>query len=229
MGLDAVEILMDVEDHFGITICNTESEGVRTVGDLVSVIQKRIDATRTAVCPSLASFLNLRRRVREIVADDCLRIRTRTRVVDVLNPSQRRQLWSWLGDRQDATPRGLRRPPWLRKLLVVAVLLVFLFAVWSASIVNAEILPLTLLLAIMGTWFLHSATVWFRQVPPAELSTFGALARYATQTEFATKHLNLKTAEEVLAELRPVLVDALGVDASEIVPSARFIEDLGMD
>ncbi|MBB3207172.1 acyl carrier protein [Rhodopirellula rubra] len=225
MGLDAVEILMDVEDHFGITIRSTESERVRTVGDLVAVIQKRIDATRSAVCPSLASFFNLRRRVREIAADDGLRIRTRTRVVDVLNPSQRRQLWSWLGDLQDASPRALRRPPWLRKLLVVAVLLLFLFAMWSAFTVNTDILPL----AAMGSWFLHSATVGFRQVPPDGLSTFGALARYATQTEFATKHLNLNTAEDVLAELRPVLVDALGVDASEIVLTARFIEDLGMD
>ncbi len=44
MGLDAVEIVMDVEDRFGITIQNAEAERVRTVGELVALIHDRIVA-----------------------------------------------------------------------------------------------------------------------------------------------------------------------------------------
>ena len=93
MGLDAVEIVMDVEDHFGILIQNTEAERIRTVGDLVALIQSRIEAAHLATCPTLSSFLLLRTTVREIVSDKSMRVRNATRVVDILTPSQRRTLW----------------------------------------------------------------------------------------------------------------------------------------
>ncbi len=39
-SLDAVEIIMDLEDCFNITISDEETENIKTVGDLVSYIEK---------------------------------------------------------------------------------------------------------------------------------------------------------------------------------------------
>ena len=50
MGLDGVEIVMDVEDHFGITIADGEAEQIRTVGELLALIQARLDAAAAATC-----------------------------------------------------------------------------------------------------------------------------------------------------------------------------------
>ena len=44
----------------------------------------------------------------------------------------------------------------------------------------------------------------------------------------ATKQLHLDPDHAILDELRPIVVDTLGVDGSEVVLTARFIEDLGM-
>lgn len=229
MGLDAVELVMDVEDHFGISIQTSEAERIRTVGDLVALIQSRIEAAHLATCPTLASFLRLRSSVREIAADDRLRIRTGTRVVDVLNQFQRKRLWKQLDDFLGSAPPNLRRPPLLRKLVASIVFLTFATAVALAAVVEWAILPLTLAVAAILTLFLHLTTVPFRHHPPDALSTFGAIAQRIAGVAVATKQLHLANNDAILNELRPIVVDDLGVDAAEVVLNARFIEDLGME
>jgi acyl carrier protein len=44
MGLDAIEIILEVEDRFGITISDAESEQIRTVGDLAALREIIVDA-----------------------------------------------------------------------------------------------------------------------------------------------------------------------------------------
>ena len=39
-SLDAVEIIMDIEDEFGIEIDDTRAEGIATIGDLVAYIEE---------------------------------------------------------------------------------------------------------------------------------------------------------------------------------------------
>jgi len=228
MGLDAVELVMGVEDHFGISIQNSEAERVRSVGDLIALIQSRIDAAQAATCPTLSSFLQLRSCVREIANDDELRIRTGTRVVDVLTQSERQRLWKRLGDLLGSAPPGLRRPPAMRKLLLVLALAAIISAIVSSAAIDFAILPLTFALAAIITLVLHFLTVPFRVVPPDALTTFGAISQRMSGVTVATKQLHLRSRDEILDELIPIVVETLGVDPSEVVPTARFIEDLGM-
>ncbi len=228
MGLDAVEIVMDVEDHFGISIQNAEAERVRTVGDLVALIGSRIESAHLATCPTLASFLLLRSSVREIADNDTLRIRTGTRVVDVLDRSQRQRLWARLDEMLGSAPLSLRRPPALRKLLSVLALSTMAFAFVAAAVIDLDTLPLTFTLAAIVTLVLHIVTVPLRNCPPDTLATFGSIARRIAGVNVATKQLHLDSADAILGELRPIVVDTLGVDGSEVVLTAKFIEDLGM-
>ncbi len=39
-SLDAVEIIMDIEDEFGVEIDDTKAEAIATVGDLVAYIEE---------------------------------------------------------------------------------------------------------------------------------------------------------------------------------------------
>lgn len=228
MGLDAVEIVMDVEDHFGISIRNAEAELVRTVGDLVTLIQSRIEAAHLARCPTLSAFLRLRSLVREVAADDHMRVLTKTRISDVLTSSQVRVLWKHLDKVLGTSPPRLRRPLILRKLLAGSVIVAIVAAVLSAGLIDFAILPLTLLLAALTALALHVLTLPFRTHPPDNLSTFGAVAKRIAGTQVATERLHLRSFDAILDELRPLVVDNLGVDPSEVIASACFIEDLGM-
>lgn len=130
MGLDGVALVIEVEDHFGITLQDSSAERILTVGDLVELIHGRLMAAQDSYCPTLSTFLKLR------------------------------------------------------------------------------------------------ATVRFRVTPPSGWETFGDVTIKIIGTTMATKQLNLRTIEDVFDELRPIIVETLGVDISEVVLTARFIEDL---
>ena len=228
MGLDAVELVMDVEDHFGITIQNAEAERVRTVGDLVTLIQGRISATHDAYCPTLPAFLKLRTTVRDTTGDNTFRIRPRQRIADRLTVPQRRDLWKRLSEMLGSPPRGLRRPYLLRQVLGTSVVALLCLALIAAVAIDVRILPVTLALAAFCIFLLHIVTVPFRSVPPEEWVTFGDVTVKLVGVTFATKQLQLRTADDILSELRPLIVGVLGVDRDEVVADARFVEDLGV-
>ena len=63
MGLDAVEIVMEVEESFGITIPEDRAGNVRTVGELYAIV---LDLTKdinrdNSVCVTASTFRSLRR------------------------------------------------------------------------------------------------------------------------------------------------------------------------
>ncbi|MFO0820329.1 MAG: hypothetical protein U1A77_20450 [Pirellulales bacterium] len=116
----------------------------------------------------------------------------------------------------------------MRKILLFLVLASIVSAMASAAAIDLAVLPLTLALTAIFTIVLHYVTLPFRIVPPDGLTTFGAISQRIAGVTVATKQLHLRSLEEILNEVKPIVVDALGVDASEVVPTARFIEDLGM-
>jgi acyl carrier protein len=229
MGLDAVSLVMEVEDNFGISIQTNEAERIQIVGDLVSVVHSRIIAAQARHCPMLPAFLALRTTVRDVTGDSSLRIRPRHLVTESLTVSQRRELWRRLAKMLGSPPRALRRPPPLRALLTGVVILLVFLATVTALAIDVQILPVTLALAAIAVACLHISTVPFRFTPPDGWMTFGDITTKVVGATVATKNLHLRTTAEVLAELRPIIADVLGVDLDEVVSEARFIEDLGVD
>src|SRR5262249_16894428 len=65
MGLDTVELVMEVEEAFGITIPDQEAEKIQTVGDLYHYILATLGGPplTTPGCLSAAAFYRLRRQL----------------------------------------------------------------------------------------------------------------------------------------------------------------------
>ncbi|WP_425399640.1 acyl carrier protein [Aeoliella sp.] len=228
MGLDAVELVMDVEDHFGISIQDHEAQRVDTVGSLVELVQSRIDAAKSATCPILSSFLLLRSTAREVASDSQLRVRPSTRVVDVLAPSQRRELWRRLAELIGGSIPTMRRSEFARKLLQVCATVVFILAVNVAGWIDWAILPLTLLVAGVVIVAMLWSTTRLCVYPPEKWETLGAIAKRIAGTTVATRQLQLQSFDSILQELRPIVARNLGVEESEVRAEARFDRDLGM-
>ena len=60
MGLDSVEILVNVENAFGITISNYEAEKISTVGDIHNVVWRSVQGRQSMRCRSQQLFYRLR-------------------------------------------------------------------------------------------------------------------------------------------------------------------------
>jgi len=227
MGLDSAELVMNVEDVFGITISDSDASEMCTVGDLVSLCIDRIHAAKTMQCPVLACFLSLRQLVRDIRNDPDFRIGPRDKVEERLNESERQLLWRRLPDLLQTAPRELQRPPWVRRLLVLVVLgfliLLMCLVPWQAS---------TLLLIVYATYafgmILNWLTIGSRILTPDGYGTFGEIAKRIVGLNMATNPPDNSDYGSVFSIVRRIIIEQLGVDEDEVVPTARFIEDLGV-
>ncbi len=131
MGLDFVEIVMEVEETFGMTFRSDEFGSIKTVGDFVSLIRSRIAAADTVACPSLSQFLRLRSLVREVAGKPELRIRPSHRLQSTLSNDEIRGLWQSMHERLGIYPDTLRLPRYLRNSGLLSA-----FAILIAERVN---------------------------------------------------------------------------------------------
>lgn len=227
MGLDANEIVMEVEDHFGITIADDEAADVRTVGDLVALIRGRFVATASPQCLALPAFLSLRALIREVAGDPTLRVKPSDGIVGCLSPKQRRRLWRRLPELLGTAPPPLRRARPVRVALACVSVALVVAAVAVVAI-DLVFLPFTLLTALVLVVLLYLMTAWLCNVPPDSLTTLGDITLKIVGRSATVKQHDLPDDQSVLAELKPIIAEQLGIDSEEVVLSANFVEDLGL-
>jgi len=81
MGLDSVELLVEIENEFQIEISNIEAENIITIGDFHKTISRKINLTNTT---EEAIFQKLRAVVSDKAGFDIDEIHYHTRIVDDL-------------------------------------------------------------------------------------------------------------------------------------------------
>ena len=62
MGLDGVELVMAIEEGFGVTIADAEAEGCVTPAAMIDLVFHKLRASDERVCVSQRAFHLVRRR-----------------------------------------------------------------------------------------------------------------------------------------------------------------------
>ena len=224
MGLDTVELVMDVEDHFGILLREDDSQRIRTIGDLADVIFARILASSVTPCPSIRVFYELRTVIRASLGSTDMRMRPSTLLAELIPVSHRRACWAAIQTKQPWRFPGLqlKRQTYTFTMAFIALLFVIPccvlpFEMWMISI------PVSSLMSIL----LYNWMKRFRSEIPANYTTVGDLVRSSVGSVIATKKTDLTTRELVLGELFPIVAEQFGVDLKKLAPQTRFVEDLG--
>jgi acyl carrier protein len=92
MGMDTIEIVLEVEDEFGIRIPDEDAAMLQTVGQLHAYVCHLLRPRAEAVCPSAQAFYRFRRALlaRQPVPRRCVRPSSR---ISRLLPDECRDRW----------------------------------------------------------------------------------------------------------------------------------------
>lgn len=111
MGLDTVELVMEFEDEFGISIPDADAEKIITVGDsvefIISELHKKPDRPPIDTCSSARIFRRLRAGLQATFDVPRGAVRPSVAIGDVIPSGRARARWS-----QFAREHDLPKPPW---------------------------------------------------------------------------------------------------------------------
>jgi len=244
MGLDVVELVMRTEDEFGISLTDDEAASAQTVGDLYQLVLSKLDVTPS--CLSSKAFY----RTRQALVD-CLHVPRRSirpsSDLEALFPvPTRKQQWYEVAQRLDLEFPYLQYPlRWRQRFFRIGAFISAL-VVLSCSTLLLRTFPgfasgLALWIPAFAVWMIlfagidailkRSGTSLKTELPcqtAGELSRLILASNYEYFSPAAAENTSASK-EYVWKKLVDIICDQLQVEAAEVVPTASFLGDLGVD
>ena len=235
MGLDSVELLMDVEEAFGIEISNLEAEQINTVQDFYDCAWKHVSNKNLSIekCYSQSVFYKIRQAIVENIKVDKASITPKTKITDIIPFENRRQIWKQLEDTlQLKLPQLELRKPYniilnafgIKTILGSLLVELFMVIIYDASywVYGYS------LIAILLTSLLSKAFTPFRT--NFVTNDFGELTKNVYGKNFkAITNENGITQNDLEIVIREIISNKCGLDLAEITPEKSLTRDLGID
>jgi acyl carrier protein len=238
MGLDTVELVMAIEETFGLTIPDDRAGKIVTIGDAYRCILERLEFPESpGSCLSAGAFYHLRRTLMRQAGTSRAAVRPGARLETLLADSDRRRSWVGLGESLGWRLPRLERPPWVVAASVLAVLALAGALAAGPVLLGFPGPSIDLGIVIfLVSCPLAALTAWYETRPlatriPAECSTVRGLIATVTTTNYATlaRRRGGWDREEVRAVLFRLVAEQAGVPRERLTEDTRFVADLGMD
>lgn len=240
MGLELVELVMEIEDTFRISIPEKDLPEISTVGQLSDCIERIVSREREEPCLTAATFYELRRVLTALRGLDRSQLRPSTTLRKAIPALSRRRTWRRLQRALAWEMPALEHPPLILKInLLLAIVAGGAIAIGvtmpgfrpalplGSAIATAFVLFLVAggLVLVAGYWVTKPiAAIW-----PAKLHTLGDLTRAVVAKNYGV--LGGRQAqwnpEEVWKTVQAITAEVLAVDVEQVTREARFAEDLG--
>ena len=230
MGLDVVELVMNIEDGFKIEISDEEACQAITVGKMYQCVLDKVKVSNAGQCSSQKAFYLLRKTLVGNLNIERKTITPKT-TTDLLFPEiKRRELWERISVN---VPYKFPELTYPTKAITLIILI---------SLVGGGLCSYALSFCIKYTFIsFMSAFAWivftvvfsillfkklqvFKLEIPHACNTIGQIAKnilYHNGDYFGS--LN---EEEIWDKLTYIISEQLGIDQKDIKPESRFVEDL---
>lgn len=232
MGLDSVELVVAIEESFGIEIPDDEAARIRTVGDLYDSIVSKLHGEAATHCLTSEAFYRTRRGFVDVLKVARRSIRPSTPVAPLFPRASRREDWSHVQIAAGLRFPDLSLPNWVHLGALVVALAVFALSIVLVAL--GKLPPWMLSLAFLlgfaaGMGLISVATPFANEFSAGK--TVGDLARDVLMKNHAKIAEQAKgwNASEVWETLCRFLVTASGVDRRKIRRDAGIVADLGID
>jgi acyl carrier protein len=97
MGLDSVELVMAIEEEFGLEIPDKAAERMYTVGDVYTYIKDRIATAQPGACLTQRTFYKIRKTLIEHFGIERQSVDLNTRLGDLISKQELEEAWPFLG------------------------------------------------------------------------------------------------------------------------------------
>ncbi len=233
MGLDSIEILMKVEDTFGIKIPDQEAEKILTVGDFHNAVWRHLSDKHSDKCKSQYLFYKLRRSFADTFNFPPQRLKLDTSPEEIFPKTNRRQVYLSFADLTNLKlPDLALTKPWMMLLttfgfatiiggLATSLILInsFNFSKWTLLIPVAGIV-----LTVFLSNLLNPKRTVIKEITIREFTQYTLALNYAALV--AEEGVNRQEMESVINH---IVADMAGLDLAEITPEKKIGDDLGID
>ena len=233
MGLDSIELVMEVEKTFNITIPDQEAEKIRTVGDLHTVVWNHLAERHSNRCNSQILFYKLRNNFSEALKIQKKYFTPVTSLNNVFPQENRRKKYSEFGKAIDLTlPSLVLTGKWkslLNNFGLISIAGSFLYAAIFTILFNQSfwifLIPVSaIIVTLIFSKLLNPKRIIIEPDSVRNFTEKTLAINFDTLTKDAG--VNRKEVENVINQ---IIVDKIGVDWDEIAPEKSFTDDLGVD
>ena len=240
MGLDGLELLLDIEEVFDLKISDDEACDVVTAGDLCALVAGKLRAKASQVCLSSAAFYALRRALMAELGVPRAAVRPSRSTASLLPAGQQRKAWERLERRLGLSLPRLEHPRWLARSIqaiaasaALTVLVVMGLAV-ARTLGFASFLCCGLLVALLVYVFsavgLLKLTGDWASVVPACCVTVRGTAETLLRRNYGKIAARARAFNEteVWQIVRRMVAGKAAVPLDDVTRDARLVKDLGL-
>lgn len=230
MGLDVVELIIRVEEEFGIAIEDEEASYLETVGQLHLCILSKTGLLDVKRCQSSATFYQLRRALTDLAVAPRQSIRPNTPIATLVPAANCRRIWKSWSEKSGVKLPELEKPKWMKAAcwMLFASTACAGFFLWNTSnllVFSYYALSFALLCAAYQWSKLYAFQL------PAQCATVGGVTQsvmklnYGINIDISQSH----NQEQVWQKLKEIMADELSIEPEKIAPDAYFVRDLRLD
>lgn len=223
MGLDAIEIVLAVEDEFQIAVTDEEANNSETPAQLTEIIYSKLRQSNDDICLSQHGFYTVRKILMRQLDISRNIIKPDTLLSQLLDIKQRLKYWDKILSqlsRGQTIRVNLERPKWL-KITIYFVMPLIVFPIFFYLTYFS--IPLTVLAVGALIFILTLFTKSMKYEFPSNFMYVKDLIKIV-----GTLQTKVWGKDEVYKKVRKIVAAQLNIKENDILPDSHFVKDLGV-